>query len=336
MTCPVPHQQTRSVDVTSASSGQSPTSRESLTRESLTRESRSAVARFEGVGGSVLFGLFGVALFDQPMLPPVSAALEDTGRSRYQPWARAVRTAAADQLIYHGEDADRDAESQRLMLLHREVKGVGPDGERYSALNPHAWNWILYSTFFVQRGAYLTLTGDTPSPAADQAIWDHYLGKTRGLHLPGNSRPIADYAELTAHYDRMITELRATPALEAATTSVRRAPRPDFLPAVTAPLWWSIAPALGHVAMILGCGIMHPDVRAKMPITWTERHDRQFRILTTAFRVAYTRLPASVTDSPMARNRRKYERLVGRYREVGLTSFAPEPAATRSRRRVRA
>ncbi|MGY0499620.1 oxygenase MpaB family protein [Nocardia sp. FBN12] len=334
MTCPVPHQEFRSVDVTSASSGEAPAA--SLTRASRDRESRRAVARFESVGGSVLFGLFGVALFDQPMLPPVSAALEATGRSRYQPWARAVRTAAADQLIYHGEDADRDAESQRLMLLHRDVKGVGPDGERYSALNPHAWNWILYSTFFVQRGAYLALTGDTPSPATDQAIWDHYRGKTRGLHLPGNSQPIANYAELTAHYDRMITELRATPALEAATTAVRRAPRPDFLPAVAAPLWWLSAPALGQVAMILGCGIMHPDVRAKMPITWTARHDRRFRVLTTVFRVAYTRLPAAVTDSPMARNRRKYERLVGRYREVGLTSFAPEPTAARSRRRVRA
>ncbi|MFD3743348.1 oxygenase MpaB family protein [Nocardia sp. NPDC058633] len=317
MTCPVSPQGARSVDVTSASSS----------------ESRSAVARFERVGGSVLFGLFGVGLFDQPMLPPVSAALEATGRTRYQPWARAVRTAAADQLIYHGEDADRDAESQRLMLLHRDVKGVGPDGERYSAFNPQAWNWILYSTFFVQRGAYLALTGDTPSAAADQAIWEHYLAKTRGLHLPGNSQPIANYADLTVHYDRMIAELRTTPALEAATSAVRRSPRPDFLPGVTAPLWRVSAPALGHVAMILGCGIMHPEVRAKMPIIWTARHDRQFRALTTALRIAYTRLPATLTDSPMARNRRKYEQLVGRYRKVGLTSFAPD---TRENRRVTA
>lgn len=320
MTCPVSPQATRSVDATSVSS----------------RETHSAVARFERVGGSVLFGLFGVGLFDQPMLPPVSAALEDTGRARDEPWARAVRTAAADQLIYHGEDADREAESQRLMLLHRDVKGVGPDGERYSALNPHAWNWILYSTFFVQRGAYLALTGDTPSPAADQAIWEQYLGKTRGLHLPGNSQPIANYSDLTVHYDQMITELRATPALESALAAVRRAPLPDFLPAVAAPLWRVGSPALGFVVMLLGCGIMHPEVRAKMPITWTARQDRQFRLLTAALRVAYTRLPAAVTDSPMSRNRRKYDRLVERYRGVGLTSFAPETVEARSRRRVRA
>ncbi|GEM35304.1 hypothetical protein NN3_63110 [Nocardia neocaledoniensis NBRC 108232] len=311
MTCPVPHQE-RTFDATRATTG--------------------AVERFENVGGSILFGLFGVALFDQPMLPPVSAALEATGRTRDEPWRRAIRTAAADQLIYHGEDADRDAESRRLMLLHRDVKGVGPDGERYSALNPQSWNWILYSTFFVQRGAYLALTGDTPTPAESQAIWEHYLHKTSGLHLPGKSAPIADYAELVDHYERMITELRVTPTLEAATRTVRRSPRPDFLPAAAGPLWRLGAPTFGHLAMILGCGIMHPGVRAKMPISWNRRQDIEFRVLTALLRVAYQRLPAAVTDSPMARNRRKYERLVTKYRDVGLTSFAPDPEVRLARR----
>lgn len=312
MTCPVPRQQTRPVDITAP------------------HQVSAAVERFERVGGSVLFGLFAVGLFDQPMLPPVSAALEATGRSRYQPWSRAVRTAAADQLIYHGEDNDRAAESQRLMLLHRDVKGVGPDGQRYSALNPQAWNWILYSAFFVQRGAYIALTGAEPTAAENQAIWDHYRHKTEGLHLPGQSSPIRDYPELVAHYERMVAEeLRVTPALQAATSAVRHAPRPDFLPALTGPLWRVGSPALSHVVMILGCGIMHPDVRARMPITWTRRHDREFQVITAALRVAFDRLPTYLTDSPLARNRRAYQRLVTRYRDVGLTSFAPD-AAVRS------
>ncbi|MFC4373546.1 oxygenase MpaB family protein [Nocardia halotolerans] len=294
----------------------------------------ATVERFERVGGSVLFGLFAVGLFDQPMLPAVSAALEATGRSRYQPWARAVRTAAADQLIYHGEDADRAAEAQRLMRLHRDVKGVAPDGQRYSALEPTAWNWILYSAFFVQRGAYLALTRTEPCAAQNQAIWDHYRTKTQGLHLPGRSQPIEDYTELVAHYTRTAADdLRSTPALAAATTSVRHAPRPDFLPAVATPLWWLAAPALSHVVMVLGCGIMHPDVRDRMPYTWTRRHDTEFRALTKVLRVAFDRLPAALTDSPMARNRRAYQRLVTRYRDVGLTSFAPDPTFARAARR---
>lgn len=305
MSCPVPH----------------------LATTATPEQVSDAVARFERVGGSVLFSLFGVGLFDQPMLPPVSAALEATGRSRNQPWARAVRTAAADQLIYHGEDTDRETEAQRLMVLHRDVKGIGPDGERYSALNPQSWNWILYSTFFVQRGAYIALTGTEPTLAENQAIWDHYRHKTLGLHLPGKSRPIEDYTELVTHYRHMAaTELRSTPALDAAVASVRHAPRPYFLPAATDPLWRLSSPALGHLLMVLGCGIMHPDVRARMPYPWTRRHEREFQAITKALRIAFDRLPASVTDSPMARNRRKYQKLVTKYRDVGLTSFAPDAA----------
>lgn len=305
MSCPVPH----------------------LATTATPEQVSDAVARFERVGGSVLFSLFGVGLFDQPMLPPVSAALEATGRSRNQPWARAVRTAAADQLIYHGEDTDRETEAQRLMVLHRDVKGIGPDGERYSALNPQSWNWILYSTFFVQRGAYIALTCTEPTLAENQAIWDHYRHKTLGLHLPGKSRPIEDYTELVTHYRHMAaTELRSTPALDAAVASVRHAPRPYFLPAATDPLWRLSSPALGHLLMVLGCGIMHPDVRARMPYPWTRRHEREFQAITKALRIAFDRLPASVTDSPMARNRRKYQKLVTQYRDVGLTSFAPDAA----------
>lgn len=303
MTCPVPH---RPADST------------------LPQELSDAVEQFERVGGSILFGLFGVALFDQTMLPPVSAALEATGRFRDEPWARAIRTAAADQLIYHGEDADRAAESQRLMLLHRDVRGIGPDGQRYSALNPQAWNWILYSTFFVQRGAYLALTGADPTPAENQAIWDHYRHKTEGLHLPGTGRPIRDYPDLVAHYDTMAADhLRVTPALRAATKSIRHAPRPDFLPAATTPLWRLTSPALAHLVTVLGCGIMHPAVRARMPVPWTPRHDTEFRTLTTLLRLAFTHLPPSLTDTPMARNRRTYRKLATRYHAAGLTTFTP-------------
>ncbi|MGV9408686.1 oxygenase MpaB family protein [Nocardia sp. NPDC003693] len=303
MTCPVPHDR--------------------ATPPRRADESAAAVARFERVTGSVFLGLFAVGLFDQTMLPSVSAALETTGRVRDQPWGRAIRTAAADQLFMLGDDVDRLAEARRLLWLHRDVKGAGPHGERYSALHPQSWNWVLYSTFFMQRGAYLALTGDDPSPAENQAIWDHFRNRSQLLELPGRSRLIEDYDQLVAHYDRMVAdELRVTPLLESATTAIRRAPRPDFLPAAAAPLWHLISPAIGHVVLLLGCGIMHPGVRARMPMPWTPHRDREFQALTTLLRTAFHGLPTRVTDTPLARNRRQYNRLVARYRARGLESFA--------------
>ncbi|WP_280259193.1 oxygenase MpaB family protein [Nocardia wallacei] len=305
MTCPVTHQQP-----SATSQDQTP----------------AVVKRFERVGGSVFLRLFGIGLYDQTMLPPISAALEHTGRVRYEPWGRAIRTTASDQMVFHGEEADRLAESERLLRLHRDVKGIGPDGERYSALHPETWNWVLYSSFFVQRTAFLAVTGERLSATDDQAIWDHFRAKVSGLELPGRSRLLEDYRDVVAHYDRMVEEkLTTTATLAAAVGAVRRAPRPDFLPPAAEPLWRLGAPAIRHVITILGCGGIHPGVRARMPITWTRRHEREYQAMTAVLQLAYRWLPATVTDTPLVRNRRRYEKLIAKYRGMGLESFVPAP-----------
>src|SRR5918998_154166 len=86
-----------------------------------------------------------------PMTCPATAqqvqSYEQVRHPAVERLGRAIRTAAADQLFYLGAAAESDAEARRLKDLHRDVRGVGPDGQRYSALNPETWNWILYSTF---------------------------------------------------------------------------------------------------------------------------------------------------------------------------------------------
>ena len=154
---------------------------------------RQTVERFERVGESFFPGLFFVSLFDQAMVPEVSAALEETGRIRNTPFERAIRTAASDQLVFATEDAERKAESELLKELHRDVKGVSPDGVRYSALKPELWNWILYSTFFMKRGSFVALTGASLSAVENQAIWDSFRAKVEHLELPGQSRLIDSY-----------------------------------------------------------------------------------------------------------------------------------------------
>ena len=124
----------------------------------------SVADRFERVMGSRFLVLFASALFDEMMLPAVSAALVDTARIRDDPFARARRTAASDQLTFIANDVDRREEMQRLVRLHRDIKGVGPDGVRYSAMSPEPWNWNLISIFFMHRGAFMAMTGESSAP----------------------------------------------------------------------------------------------------------------------------------------------------------------------------
>lgn len=285
----------------------------------------STVEQFEETAATVFVALFAAALFDQTMLPEVSAALVNTGRIRYAPWGRAQRSAASDQIVFQGEEVDRKAEMERLKLLHRDVKGVGADGTRYSALNPESWNWILISTFFMYRGAHIALSGEKLSAAEDQALWDHFQNNVEGLQLAGSSRLISDYGQLCTYYDRIVTDkLQTTATTIDACQIVRRPPRPPFLPAAIEPLWRIVRPVTGHVAEILGYGIMRPGVRALLPMRWTRRHDLEFAIFTTLIRFAYRHLPTWFTDTPLARNRRQYKRLITSYRGIGLISFAPD------------
>ncbi len=292
----------------------------------------AAAARFEKFrwhGASVLMGLFGGALFDQVALPSVAAGVESTGRIRNATWARAIRTAASDQLVFWGTEADRRAEFSRLKLLHRDVKGVTDDGERYSALSPESWNWILTSTFFMMHNSYTPMTGERLTADDDQAFWEYFKAATVGLHLPGKSALPETYCELRENYDEMArTRLRANDTLDNAVDSLLSPPRPDFIPAVASPLWRLIGPVAGHGVCILSFGIMHPGVRALTRVRWTRRHEIEFRVLTAGVRFAFRHLPKRLQYSPLAYNRWRYEELSRSYRSLGLTSFAPD---TRSR-----
>lgn len=298
-----------------------------------TNEAREVGDLFERVAGSSFVGLFAAGLFDQTMLPAVSAALENTGRIRNDPLLRGLRTAASDQIFFHGAAADRQAEAERLVRLHRDVKGIGANGIRYSALNPESWNWILISTFFVYRNAFSVITGTKLTPAVNQAVWDRFRSLTTNLQLPGQSALVADYSELSAHYDLMVEEkLEVTATLEIATAHVLNLQLPKrsgLVAAVAAPMFKPVGRVIGHVIAVLGFGTMHPGVRDLVPMTWTRRHDVEFAVLSRGVSLAYRRLPNRLTETPLARNRREYERLVGKYQGVGLTSFAPDPAPTK-------
>ena len=290
----------------------------------------SVADRFEHAMGSRFLALFAPALFDEMMLPAVSAALVDTARIKDDPVGRARRTAASDQLAFMAKQADRREEMQRLVRLHRDVKGVGPDGVRYSALSPEPWNWNLISIFFMHRGAFIAISGEVLSAADNQAIWDRFRTLTVDLQMPGRARQLPDsYDELCEYYEKTATEkLKHTASLDIVMDATLRPQRPEYMPVVTAPLWTLLGPIGGHIVAVLGFGIMHPRVRALVPMCWTRRHDMEFAVLTKLLKIAYRWLPRRLTDTPLERNRRDYERIIAHYKGIGLTSFVPGATQT--------
>ena len=281
--------------------------------------------RFERMMGSKLVAMFAPALFDEMMHPAVSASLVDTARIRDDPLRRARRTAASDQLAFFAHSADRHDEMQRLVRLHRDLKGIQPNGKRYSALSPEPWNWNLISIFFMHRGAFIAVGGEELSADDNQAIWNRFRELCDGLQMPGRARHLAErYEDLCAYYDKVVDEtLTHTASLDIVIDATLRPKRPDFVPSIFQPVWALVAPAVGHLVTVLGFGIMHPKVRAILPIPWTRRHDLEFAVATRALRLAYRWLPTRLLHTPLARNKWEYDRLVAHYKGLGLTSFVP-------------
>ncbi|WP_405492754.1 oxygenase MpaB family protein [Nocardia sp. NBC_00511] len=285
-------------------------------------------ARFQRYTGTTMFALFAGAFFDQVMLPEVAAGVEWTGRIRNTPFERAIRTAAADQLVLVADDATRKAESERLLAAHRDVKGVGFNGVRFSALNPESWNWILISGIVAFQNAYTPITGEKLSGTEQQVFYEFLLEKFAHMQLPGkNSRLPAQYSELLRYYDELIKRKGETNiAVQSAVDTLLNAPLPPGLPAAAKPVWTPLARIVGQVGAVCSFGIMHPHARELTRFRWTRRHDIAFRVITGGLPIAYNRFPKRLTMSPLAYHRWHYEKHIERCAGVALTSFAPDPA----------
>lgn len=278
------------------------------------------------VTGSYFMALFPVGLFDQAMHPLVSAALEETGRIREAGVARGLRSAASEQIVNWGDDADRELEIQRLKDMHKVVKGMGPDGQRYSALTPEVWNLILVSTIRMYLTAYDAISGRPLTTEESQAAYAYVLENMYSLQLPGRSSLPTEWEDVHAWYEDLIrTKLEATPTLTHALRTVASPERPGFLPVVSQPAWWLVRPLVGRALLLFGLGITHPELRAIQGVKWGWAEQAQFTAATKLIQVAHRVLPRRLTMTPLAYNRWRYEHLIAKYRSIGLKSFEPEP-----------
>jgi len=279
---------------------------------------------YERWKATYLSALFAGALFDQVLLPEVAAGVDWTGRVRYTPFARAGRSAASDQLVLWGDAEARQAEFGRLRSLHRDVHGVSPEGVRFSALAPEAWNWILISTMFMYLNSYAAVSSRKPSAAELQVLWTHGLEQFEGLQLTGSQRLPEKYAEAVDYYDEMIrTKARRTEIFGHVTGQLRQ-PVAPAVPAILRPALGLVGRVVIRPVAVLSIGITHPGVREIAGHRWTRRHQIEFSIYAALVRVAYQRLPRRLVFTPLAYNRWRYHRIVARYQGAGLDSFAPE------------
>ncbi|HEY3842147.1 MAG TPA: oxygenase MpaB family protein [Acidimicrobiales bacterium] len=243
--------------------------------------------------------LAGRALFLQTMHPVVGAGVRDFSTFRTDPWGRLDRTLESLQIQMFGGARSID-EAQRLRELHKKIRGIGFDGERYRALNPEAYAWVHLSNFDTALcfDRWFIRAHDRPAQERLYAEWRR-VGRVLGIreeHLP------ADIAGLRAYVDDVVEHtLRDNEMARELLQSLRlddvSAPP---LPYVPEPLWKVLRPLSRQLLHDTTVGTLPSGLRQKLGLAWSSIDRRRLQGIALAVRAASLPVPDRLMQYPLA------------------------------------
>ncbi|GAA1193985.1 oxygenase MpaB family protein [Prauserella alba] len=256
--------------------------------------------------GSVTWQRFGVApgallagtgLLLQVAHPVVGRGVLDHSEFKQHPWKRAWGTHLSTLRFVYGMGGGAHAEGDRLIELHRDIKGVDDEGRRYHALNPEAYAWVhaTLAKFMVDTAAWFC---EPMTRAELDEMWREWraIGLALGLkahHLPADWAGAETYFDETVR-DRLESNRSTTDVLEALTHPQRPS---RFLPT---PLWNAgIAPA-ANLVRLTTVGTLPPPLRERLGLEWTGADRRKLERLAAVVRATHRRAPEPLRYSPSA------------------------------------
>ena len=256
----------------------------------------------------VLLGSGSRALLLQVAHPKVAAAVADHSRYRSDPLGRLRDTLDA---IY-GFAFDDTRRVERIVhgvtALHRHVQGHTPDGDAYSALDPHLLLWVYATLIDSSVLAYETFV----QPVAPAERERYYAEFRRAGHLwgiPAEGFPDS-FAALRAWMADLIAhgEVRVTP-------QGRQVGRYILEP----PVWWLPPPAALALRLVT-VWLLPEALRSGFGYDWGPRRERLMRTLAATSRRVVPHLPHAVRDLPIAH---------AAQRRVQGVAFQPDAARQR-------
>lgn len=250
----------------------------------------SAVWRY--AGDVRLLSTAAYAILLQVAHPTVGAGVSEHSDFRADPWGRLWRTLDYSYSMTYGGPRLAAEMGARIRGFHRHVKGVKPDGERYSALEPEAYAWV-HATLAdsIVRGHALL-----GSRLTDPEIDDFYAGWRRMGRLIGvRERDLPDgWPAFREYFDAMVSErLEDTAAVHEVLDSLADPARPDGPPALTAA--WRVARVpMAHATLLTTAGLLPPRLRDLFGVRWTSPRALELRALAAASRASTPLLPEAL------------------------------------------
>jgi uncharacterized protein (DUF2236 family) len=246
-------------------------------------------------GDMRLFSASGYALLLQVMHPDVGAGVTEHSNFKEDPWGRLLRTLDyTSSVIFGGPDLAWEV-GRRVREMHKQIKGVRPDGVRYHALEPTAYAWVHATLADAIIRAHRLFCSPPMRSGEIDVFWEEWRRMGRLIGVRYDDLP-ESWPGLLIYFDRMVEEeLIDTEAAQEVLHSLTDPTAPP-LPWMRDGLWklmsWpsSVAGSLGTL------GLLPPVLRDRLGVDWDERKERRFQRLARISRASRPLMP------PQARN----------------------------------
>lgn len=228
------------------------------------------------------------ALLMQAAHPSVAAGVVEHSTYATDPFGRLFRTLDSSFSVVFGGRSEAERTIGRVNAIHAAVRGIRPDGEPYSALDPEALLWVHATLVDTALRVYRRFVAPL-SGADEQRYHDESARVAVALGVPSARIP-PTIGELRSWMHGRIAngEIRVTPA-------ARQVARTVLYPSRVLPrIAWD-------AAHLISLATLPEPIRQGYRIGWSAERERGVERIAATTRAMLPLVPAPLRFAPQAR-----------------------------------
>ena len=241
-------------------------------------------------GDARLFASSGYALLLQVTHPTVGAGVTQHSNFKQDPWGRLLRTLDyTSSVIYGGPDLAWEV-GRRVREMHKQIKGIRPDGERYHALEPGPYAWVHATLAEATIRAHRLFCSPRLDAAEIDTFWEEWRRMGRLVGVRYDDLP-ETWSGLLAYFGRMVEdELEDTEAAKDVVGSLLDPTAPP-LPWMRDRVWRLLRLPSTKAGSLATLGMLPPVLRDRLGVEWSRSKERRFRALARLSRASRPLMP---------------------------------------------
>ena len=247
-------------------------------------------------GDARIFGASGYALLLQVSHPSIGAGVSQFSNFKEDPWGRLLRTLDyTSSVVYGGPELAWEV-GRRVREMHKRIKGVRPDGERYHALEPAPYAWVHATLADAIVRAHNLFCSPRLTAAESEEFWSEWRRMGRLVGVRDEDLP-ESWEGFIPYFDQFVErELGDTEAAQDVLSSLFDPTAPPLRGIRHDTIWRVVRWPSTKAGWLATLGMLPPVLRERLGVEWNRSRERRFRLMARAMRHARPLMP------PQARN----------------------------------